>query len=258
MGGCFSLIRMPASAGVVVDGVPHERDGGEVALRRWRRGGLFRRGCRSWCICFSYEIFVPIFAPVRNNPSAVGGRTGRGRRCGPCGRGTPRRGGGGGEVALRRWRRGGLFRRGCRSWCICFSYEIFVPIFAPVRNNPSAVRGRTGRGRRCGRCGRGTPRRGGVLVESLVCGLHGGRVTGSGGLGEGARVRVVGGAGSGRTGVGSEMGLGLARESRVNNYRMQAQAHRCAVLVRLAGVHTRAADRSNSPIEWASLIGLHC
>ena len=94
---------------------------------------------------------------------------------------------------MRRWRRGGLFRRGCRSWCICFSYEIFVPIFAPVRNNPSAVRGRTGRGRRCGRCGRGTPRRGGVLVEGLVCGLHGGRVTGSGGLGEGARVRVVGG-----------------------------------------------------------------
>ena len=73
---------------------------------------------------------------------------------------------------------GGLFRRGCRSWCICFSYEIFVPNFAPVRNNPSAVRGRTGRGRRCGRCGRGTPRRGGVLVEGLVCGLHGGRVTG--------------------------------------------------------------------------------
>ena len=79
-----------------------------------------------------------------------------------------------GKVALRRWRRGGLFRRGCRSWCICFSYEIFVPKFAPVRNNPPAVRARTAGCRLCGRCGRGSSRRGGG-GWGLLWGRRGGR-----------------------------------------------------------------------------------
>ena len=94
---CLSRGRSLLLAGAAGGGALRQALGerGKVALRRWRRGGLFRRGCRSWCICFSYEIFVPIFAPVRNNPPAVRGRTAGCRLCGRCGRGSSRRGGGG-------------------------------------------------------------------------------------------------------------------------------------------------------------------
>ena len=133
-----------------------------------------------------YLFLEPCLSLCRSLPlaGAAGG--------GPFGRALGERG----KVALRRWRRGGLFRRGCRSWCICFSYEIFVPIFAPVRNNPPAVRGRTVRGRRCGRCGRGARWLGGggdVLGEGLVCVFHGERVAGS--VGVGGRGSCQGGGG---------------------------------------------------------------
>ena len=52
--------------------------------------------------------------------------------------------------------------------------RFFVPKFAPVRNNPPAVRARTAGCRLCGRCGRGSSRRGGG-GWGLLWGRRGGR-----------------------------------------------------------------------------------
>ena len=113
--------------------------------------------------------------------------------------------------------RGRLFSRGGRSWRIRLSYKNLCSKFCAREKQPPAVRGRTARGRRCGPCGRGTPRRedgGDVLVEGLACVFHGGE--GSGGVGVGARGSCQGGGGpfdsalrtgfergSGRAGVAS-------------------------------------------------------
>ena len=87
---------------------------------------------------------------------------------------------------------GGCFRLDGRSWRIRPQLQKSLCHFFAREKQPPAVRGGTARGRRCGPCGRRAPRRGGVLVEGLVCGLHGGRVAGALGLARGARVRVVG------------------------------------------------------------------
>ena len=85
--------------------------------------------------------------------------------------------------------------RGGRSWRIRPSYKIFVPSFAPVRNNLrlSEAEPRVGVDADHAIAARhGASSGGGVLVEGLACVLPGGRVAEVLAWARGARVRVVG------------------------------------------------------------------